>query len=464
MKAALNYLPASIAPKLSALTVTLVGAHMLDPVNLGYFAFVILVGEVCEMTALAWTRIQFIKAGSEPSGVNRAILSQAFVAGIVLSFLASLSAAIFAVTVLDERSFEVATALLVYIFGNSGLRLGLTSLQISDNKRAYNLIEICRSFLQFLATLACFNYLNDFFYASIGSSTVALLLGIVALFISWTETKHGYEIKESQELSLKSGLPIVILTALGFSVSSMDRMLVSANYPVDILAKYGLAYAIGRQGFDIVGGSINTHSFPRFLRVTKTAAKRAAAQNLRTTIMTLTFIMLPAAGVLLAAGQTLSNTVLPESYAAAVHTSLPLVAIGAIALNIKTFAFDNIFHAYNKNYLQIPSLCVGACAGAATFSLTEFQSPYAKAGLAFAVSSVTSLIIAVALSSTILKVTLPVKSILYAGILATISYIATNIVCAIPVWVPVQIALATLSGIGFITLGGLVVKFIDRVE
>lgn len=462
MKTALNYLPATAAPKFSALLITFAGAHVLSAEELGFFAFVILVGEICEMTALAWTRIHLIKAGSGPRGLDAVTLREASIAAVPLSLLASLFAIAFINSSLDSWRSEMAIALFFYIISNSLLRLGLTSLQLAEKKKLYNIIEICRSIMQFFIVVTCFYYFRTFFIASVVGSIVALVLGTVALNYGWKAAKEGGETSSTEALSFKHGLPIVILTALAFTVSSLDRMLLSAHYTMDVLAKYALAYAIGRQGFDILSGAINTQNFPNFLRVAKTDGKKAAASHLHMTITMLISVLLPAAGALLAASQALTHAVLPTGYDNAVLAAMPLVIIGAISLNLKTFAFDNIFHAYDKNYQQIPTLCAGALAGAAAFKFFGFQDPYLTASFVFAISSLTSLLASIVLSARILRICLPFRSLFFAVTLMTCSFGLTRLLCSLQVWTPLQVGIAICCGLSSIALGSLMGKVVGQ--
>lgn len=415
-------LPATLVPRMATFAVSLLGANLLPATEFGYFAIVVVIGEMSEMAAVGWTRVILIRYGSDTSGLKCANLHRVGSVSLVSLMVAMIGAALFSSIMAGERFWEMTAASLAYIGAFSSLRIGLTLLQVEGRKSAYTLIESLRAPAYLATTVAAMNWSGSFFWASFLGSAAVLVFGFVAFVMGWRGAIPGGQATIEWKTIRQAGVPIILVWVLGFVVSSLDKTVLSRLFSKDVVAAYAIAFALGRQGFDVLANAINIGEFPRLVHKMKEEGAEVAGRQLGHTIALIFAVALPAFSALVAARDLISEVLLPESYWPAVHVATPIVAVGAILLNLKNFAFDNIFHVRERNYLQLPTIASGAAASVAIAVWSPSADPFVSAALIFLTGALVSLTLAVIIGQRLLPMEMPWLIVAMSAIIALLAF------------------------------------------
>ena len=122
-------------------------------------------------------------------------------------------------------------------------------------------------------------------------------------------------------------------------------------------------------------------------------------------------IYFPLIALLISTKSIIASCFFPTGYGYAFTTSFNIIVIGAVAINLKNFVYDNVFFMKNKNFYQIPSLVFG---GGVSYLVSQkfiYLDLYTYASLIFITGSVTALLASVILSSLLIKIRFPIKSL-----------------------------------------------------
>ena len=399
IKSLFIFLPATLMPKLAAFILSLIGANLLPTQEFGYYALVIVIGEMSEMSAVGWTRVLLIRFGStQGGGLAASSLRKMSLASCGALCVALFVAITICLIVAPERFSEMAISTCTYIIAFGTLRLGLTTLQIEGLQKTYAVIESVRAPLFITGVAFAMTSTSSFSISTSVGSGLVFSSGLIALIIGWRNSEQSEDTAITWIDLFRSGLPILLISLLSYIIISLDKMIISTSFSKDTIAIYAIAFALGRQGFDVLSNAINVHSFPLLVRTQKQYGNQGARIQTQKTFVILLSTALPAAGALIASRNFIAELILPGIYHEAVRVALPLVAFGAIFMNLKNFCFDNIFHIYDKNYFQIPTLAIGASVSIATALFTPTEEPLISAASIYTFGALASLLSSIIIS------------------------------------------------------------------
>lgn len=408
IRSLLIFLPATLMPRLAAFVLSLIGANILSAQEFGYFALVIVIGEMSEMSAVGWTRVLLIRFGSSGGGGLAArTLKKMSLASSGALFVALFVAMLMSYILAPERFGEMVVSTCAYIVAFGTLRVGLTTLQIEGRRATYSVIESVRAPLFVVGVALVMRSTDSFSFASTIGSAVVFCMGAIALLIGWRNAEETDDDIMAWGTIFRAGLPIILISVLSYIVVSLDKMILSTNFNKDVVAIYAIAFALGRQGFDVLANAINVHAFPLLVRRHKKHGTKGTQEQVQATFALLLAATLPAAGVLIACRDFIADLILPEIYHEAIHVALPIVASGAIFMNLKNFCFDNIFHVFEKNYFQLPTLAIGAGVSIAVAFWSPTEHPLISIALIYASGALASLISSLIISRRFLVPKMP---------------------------------------------------------
>lgn len=403
IKSLLIYAPATLLPRVAALGLVLLGAHFLPQAQYGYFALVIVIGEIAEMTSAGWTRIALLRLAGRESSSNAATLINIGRTTALAILITIIFVAILVFFLAKESYYSFLISVFIYIISNSSARFGLTILQAQDKKMLYSIIETLRAMAYFSLSILGMLYSENFWLASILGSVATLLFGLCAIYLGTRRLDKTTPSQIDNRSLISFGFPLILVSLLSYCITSVDKLIVAALHDKAVVGAYAVAFALGRQGFDVVANAVNTGGFPRLIEEFKRGGA-AAAKAIQTKTLTLILaIALPGGLALIASRRTLAEVLLPTDYERAIVIALPLVAVGAVALNIKNFLYDNVFHLYKNNILQAPTLLAGALASMATAWFLLPQQPFLGASAMFAAGSVTALACSIIITNRLLS-------------------------------------------------------------
>ena len=453
LKSAVAYFPSVILPRLYAFLTLVAGSHLLPPSQYGYFALVVIIGEAAEMAATNWVRIALVKFGSKGGVLGRSFaLKMAKIAGLS-SAVGILLAVALAAVLAPEAVFPVGFSVALYAVGMSSVRYGLRVHQAMDNRAIYSAGEAARSTASFFATVLLMKATEGFFLPSIAAGVVNLAAGIWLSVVGLSRTHPDLpDDTTHRELALYA-FPLVLLALLSYAITSLDKAILKTWHDAATLAFYAAAFAVGRTGFDVVANAFNIGVFTRLASMQDEAQREEAEYLLSTQMTYLLAIFLPGAAVLVGTRHLLARLLFPPSYEATFVAAIPLIVVGAIAINLKNFVYDNVFHIRSKNLRQVPTLAAGAAVSMAVGFFLLPRDPATGAAAMFASGAIVSLVMSVLYSRPLMRVPIRWISLATSAAIAiavagggrylaqTASEVATR---------PITVGLMSIGALGFV--------------
>lgn len=409
-------------PKIATLIVALMGANLMQATEFGYYLLVVIIGEILEMSCVGWTRILLIRYASTELGLCHASTKRLSILAAGFVVLAIMLASLLSFVIAPERFVEILIATSFYVFSFASLKTGLTYLQIRQCSSLHSIIESIRAFLFIAATVSVMYFVGSFVYASIAGSMVVLTFGVISVFVGLSSTDKTGASTVSWQAIVQAGFPIILISILSYIIISLDKMILGSNFSKEIVAVYSLAFSLGRQGFDVIGNAINLNNFPMLVRKKETAGDEGAQIQLQRTFILILATTIPIAGILLAARNFLATLVLPSYYHEAITVVLPFVVFGSIMMNIKNFCFDNIFHIYQKNFYQLPTIAAGAFTSILAATIVPYDNPLIATSMIFISGATVSFVSSMFISRKFLKFQIPLIFIAIIMIISLAAY------------------------------------------
>ena len=421
LRSAVIYFPSVVLPRLYAFLVLLAGSHVLPATEYGYFTLVVVIGEAAEMAATNWVRLALVKFGSKEGVLGRAFaLKMAKIAA--LSTAVGILLAVALVTVIaPEAIVSVGLSVALYTAGMSSVRYGLRVHQTMDNRAICSAGEATRSTTGFLVTVLLMKATQGFFLPSIAAGAVNLCAGVGLTVLGLRRTNLHLPDETTDRALAFYAFPVVLLTLLTFAIASLDKAIVKAWNDAATLAFYAAAFAVGRTGFDVVANTFNIGAFTRLASLQDDAQREDAQRLLSGQMSYLLAIFLPAAAILIGSRHALGRLLFPPEYSPTFVTAMPLIVTGAIAINLKHFVYDNIFHIRSKNLRQVPTLAAGAAVSIGIGLLLMPRDPATGAAAMFASGAIVSLVMSALFSRNLMRVPIHWTSVIAsAGIALTV--------------------------------------------
>jgi glycosyltransferase involved in cell wall biosynthesis/O-antigen/teichoic acid export membrane protein len=418
--------------------VVIVGTHLLGPEQFGYFALIVFIGEFADVSATNWTRIAISRFGSTQAGVSRAFARKMLLLTSVCLLGALAISGGVAELLAPETSGRVAFAVLYYVFGVTLYRFGFTLHQTVQNRKMASGLEVARAVLVLSAAIVAMMQTGDYFVTSLVSSSAGLAVGLIAVATGLASTRA--ELKDATSLGtlFAFALPLVILALLSQAISNLDKAMLKLFHDAAMLGISAAAFAIGRTGFDVVATAFNMGAFPRLSAMFNDGQNENAQSLLKGQISLILSVALPAAGILVASREVIAMALFPPAYLYAFTVAIPLIALGSIALNLKNFVFDGVFHMHLKNFMQIPVLLAGACVSAVVGYLFVPWEPFFGSALMFASGGVVALMMDMWLTARIMRIEIPWRSIGFSAGIGMITWVAGSslvlVGSSLPAW------------------------------
>ena len=424
LRAFLLYFPSALIARVSAFVIVIAGTRLLGPEQFGYFALIVFIGEFADVSATNWTRIAMSRFGSTQAGVSRAFARKMLVlTGLCLLGALAISGGI-AELLAPETSGRVAFAVLLYVFAVTLYRFGFTLHQTVQNRKIASGLEAARAILVLSSGIVAMMQTGDYFVASLVSSGATLAVGLIAIVTGLASTRAGLKDAATISTLFWFALPLMVLALLSQAISNLDKAMLKLFHDAATLGISAAAFAIGRTGFDVVASSFNMGAFPKLSAMFNDGQNENAQSLLKGQISLILSVALPAAGILIASREVIATALFAPAFLYAFSVAVPLVALGSIALNLKNFVFDSVFHMHLKNFMQIPVLLAGAVTSAVVGYLFVPREPFLGAALMFAAGAVVALMMDIWLTSRIMRIDIPWRSIGFSAGIGLITWAA----------------------------------------
>lgn len=352
----LTYLPAMILARLAGFAVLIGAAHLLDHEATGLLALAMLTADASESIFLTWLRIFLLRIGAAEGkiapGTARLCL-RFWVMGLLAA--GGLSGGVSALLASQDfgRFFGTVMGLVIAL---SLFKFGLALLQMAGRAKTHALLEGGRGVAVAIAALWVMVGGSDWHWAVLALSGVTALFGGLALWRGRTGIGgSGHE--RDMPVLLEMAPPLIGLAALNVIIGSTDRLALGLFSSPASLAPYATSYALGRQGFDVMTNALNAGGFPALVAV---RARGREQGRLGQQARLLIALMLACYAGLVLARHDLAALLLQEAYRAEAIALLPIIGLGAVALNLKNGLTDNVLLVEGHFWRQMTGLAVGA--------------------------------------------------------------------------------------------------------
>jgi len=366
IRSTILYTPAMLAPRIAAFAMILLLTRRLGAAEFGYFSLIGVLGEILDMSASNWVRFSLLRSDT----LREIVWRDAFLRCAVLLAVTTTIACVFGIgagfVMARERMPGFAIACGAYILSNSILRFGLTTLQLRSRRVEYSLVEVSRSAAILISAWFASGYAHPSYVAIVlsiacatfGFAAYACIRGFAGLPRS---TEHSAAYRDR----VHYGIPIIALQAVQYVVASSDRIFLKLIAGAASVGLYSAAYSLARVPIDVIGNALNQGGFPAFMRVYDEEGSKGAGAFVRNTFELASLLLFGVFGLSTGIVTPLARALLPAKYHAVVITILPWIAAGGVLMGLKSYVFDNIFHATRRNWLQVLTY---APAGAATIT------------------------------------------------------------------------------------------------
>ncbi len=414
----------TLVSRLAMLAILILLPRQIGLTDYGLFALVITLGEIIEMTSSNWYRLllvrQSVNADNTSSTAERSgfrLITLVLISAGLAIGLAALLAPL--VVTHDHWSFAAATAL--YILSFVAFRLLVTIMQAQGRQRLIGYVELIRGVLTFSIVMSAVAFgAASFLYASLG----LVVATAITAAIGFPAIRDGLSKVLLQRLAsgsfLAIGVPVIIATVLTYQIGWLDRLVLQHWMGPQTVGLYVAIIAIARQPVDLVLNALNSQTFPVLL-TRDGKGGHIAADKIAGVLISLCIMGFGVAAAIMALADPLVRFALPTFDRDIAVALVPFIAVGAVALGIKHFVFDNIFHAYGQNWVMLRWFGFVAVATLVlTMALVPRLGPQGAA-IAFLLGSLGGLASSVALSRRFCAVALPVSALLRIATSAAIA-------------------------------------------
>jgi glycosyltransferase involved in cell wall biosynthesis/O-antigen/teichoic acid export membrane protein len=441
IKSFLIYLPSILFPRLAAFLTILIGMRLLSTEAFGYYSLATLIGEFADMVLTNWTRLALIRFGATMEGVPRVFAIKLAAASAGSAILAASLAALAAMILAPEQGMRFAFVISFYVAAVAMVRYGLALNQAAGMAYRTTNLEIGRSILVLIATTAAMARFGDFLSATLAAAGVSFGIGTIALVSGLRITKTSLRDTADWKAVAAYAGPLLMLAVATQAISSLDKVLLKTFQDAATLGVYSATYTVARSGFDIVAGAFNAGGFVSLSMLQKEGRTAEAGALLQRQLGLILAVALPAAAMLISTREVIALSLFPPAYHQSFQIAAPFVVLGAVAMNIKCFVYDNVFHLHLRNILQLPPLIAGALAGSVAAILLMPNWPVLGAALTYVIGAATALAITIGLSARLTPITLPFRAIGVAAATSIVAFIASELLQLLMSGAPASVVL-----------------------
>lgn len=382
LKHTFAYLFARGLPGLVNFAALMLYTRLLDPEQYGKYALVIALVSMAGVIAFQWLRLVVGRWWPKEQHDPKAFLGRSLLIFLTLSAVSIAVSAIAAILWPDP-----SWALLIF-FGS--------------------FLLVAQQWLELNLMLATMEFSPGRYAKLLGAKSVlALLIGgalawagwgawgpLLGLFVASTIVvpMFGHDLWQGAKLAktsrpalreqLSYGLPLVATFALGWIISSSDRLLIGWLMSVDAAGLYSAGYDLAQQGVGLILATVQVAAYPLAVRAMESGGSDAARAQMKHSGEMIFFLACSAAGALCALPGPIAQIVVGPEFQQSTAQLLPIVGIAAALFGLKAFHFDMAFHLDSDSK---PILVSSAVAAVVNIALNLFAIPrFGLMGAAFA--------------------------------------------------------------------------------
>lgn len=262
---------------------------------------------------------------------------------------------------------------------------------------------------------------------------IGLLFGVAISWLvfgrhSWKDVRPIWPHKATLKEYAAYGFPLAVTFALGWVISSSDRIIISHLIGDAATGAYAAGYDLTQQSLGLLLVIVNTAAYPLVMRALTQKGEAAATQQLAINGELIITIAMVSAAVMIGLTPSIVGTVIGAELRPAATIVMPWIAAGAAIAGIKAFHLDVAFQLAKEPKWQAYTAGIAAVVNV----VLNFVLIPAMGLTGAAVATLISLSLASFLSWWIGRRVFPVpsmlRSLVRAGIVASSAYVGARLV------------------------------------
>lgn len=423
LKSTVTYLPGILLPRIASLGLIVVMTHLLPKAEYGLLTLVVTVGELVDTSLTTWVRLALLRLGAGGQ-ITRALAGVVWRSVGVTTALGGVLSLIIALVLVPDRAIAFWLAVFGYVLAVSLLRFGLALLQLSGRSMTYSALEIGRALLSFTATVGTAALVGDsFLLPSLAMGASSGVFAAIAIALGYTPLPQGEQRYRYADITAFAG-PLLVLSVLTIVMNAMDRLVLQYFWGAAAVGAYAATYALARQPIDVLANALNAGGYPALVDRYERGGRTESAAFLRHQLGFLLKFVLPPTAVLLVVQHDLSAALLPPAYAARSDAIFGLIVAGAIAFNLRSTIFDNVFLVERRNMLQLRYFGVVFVIGLVVALIGVPRLGVTGAASIFMTWTILALVLSAVVGRRLIAFTLPWDDLARAAALAAVSCVA----------------------------------------
>jgi len=337
-------------------------SRLLSPDDYGRYALVIAGIGLVNVIVFQWLKIVLSRylpsEKEEPGRVMQPVLGVFLLLGLLLVIVGGGIALFWHDPV--WRPLILLASVLTVAYAWMDLNLTMVSVRLDPN--GYGVLVGLKSFLALLAGvgLAFFGFGA---YAPLGG----LLFAIIAAWLliglpAWRGMRPTWPEPGQLKEYGSYGLPLVVSFALGWMVTSSDRLLITWMLGNSYTGLYTVGYDLADQSIGLVLAVVNLAAYPLVVHKLEHEGEMAARQQLRANGELLMSVALVSAVGLVGMAPALVNILIGSEFREGALAVMPWMAVSAAVAGIKTFYFDVAFHLSKQSRWMVVTGALAAIA------------------------------------------------------------------------------------------------------
>lgn len=401
--------------------------HLLPKHEYGLLTLVVTVGELVDSSLSTWVRLALMRLGGGGM-ISRGLANVVFSTVAGTTAIGGVISLGIAIVLVPDRAVEFWVAVFAYILAISLLKYGLALLQVAGRSVTYSVLEILRALTSFAGAVAIAAMTGTtFLLPSLTVAAFTALFAGVAVRASYRDLRAGERAYRYADVMSFAG-PLLILSVLTIVAGAIDRLTLQYSWGATAVGAYAAIYALARQPIDVLANALNAGGYPALVGRYETGGRSAASEFLSHQLGFFLKFVVPPACVLVLVQHDLAAALLPRSYAAHTGEIFALITIAALAFNLRSVIFDNVFLVERRNMLQLRYFVIVFAIGLAAAAIGVPRLGILGAALVFVTWTILALTMSILFGQHLVRVSFPWAEAARAAILAGASCVAVALV------------------------------------
>ena len=414
------YLPGILIPRAMSLLLIIIMTHFIQKSEYGLFSLVITVGELIDTSLTTWVRLALLRLGSGGS-VSAELARVILKTVLVTTVLGCIISLMIAYLLIGNGFLEFWIAVASYTCSISLLRFGLSLLQAKNQSALYSIFEILRAIISFFMAFLAVEIIGPkFVYPSVSINATTLIFALITMFVGLRGLKPSTKSVSLRDVTGFAG-PLLILSVLTIVANAMDRLVLQYYWAAAAVGGYAATYALARQPVDVLSNAINTGGYPSLVKHYDKDGRTRAAAFLSEQVGFFFKLIIPVAIVLFFIQNDIIVALLPSEYHGTAGQIFGLILLAAVAYNLRSAIFDNVFHVEQKNYMQLRYFVFVFVIGAVMAVYFVPRMGPAGSALVFVAWTLLALILSLVVGRSLIPIRLSWKDILHTTLLTIAS-------------------------------------------